>query len=298
MKMRMAMAVLVCGLGCVFGEKVPQEVLDMEAKRQARSVHLGYREIPAAQAVYGEVTVRECAPGSYFCAIGFNGGYMGIQEQGNGRKVAIFSVWEPGDPFDFKAHPDKSPEDTRTKELYAGEGVRTRRFGGEGTGGQSMMDFDWKPGQPYRFCVSAESGGDPWIAFTGWIYRDETKSWFKMATFSTVAVKGKPRVSGVYSFVEDFRRNYESAGQVRRADFTHFAAFDPDKKSWIMADKAQFTADRNPAMTVDAGPIGGGFFLQTGGETKNVTAPLWSVMTRGDVALREALSKEFQAPSK
>lgn len=294
MKMRvMMLMVLACGLV----RAVSQDVLDMEAKRQARSVHLGYREIPAAQAVYGEVTVRECVPGTYFCAIGFNGGYLGIQEQSHGKKVAIFSVWEPGNPMDFTAHPDKSPVDTRTKVLYEGENVRIKRFGGEGTGGQSMMDFDWKVGQTYRFCVSAESGGGEWIAFTGWLYREETQSWFKIATFNTVAVKGKPRVSGVYSFIEDFRRNYESAKQMRRADFTNFAAFDAEKKQWIMADKAQFTGDRNPVMTVDAGPINNGFFLQTGGETKNTTAPLWSVMTAADVTLREALRKEFQAPA-
>src|SRR3954447_11461242 len=58
-----------------------------------RSVHLAY---PAGEgtAFTNEVTVDRSAPGTYFCAIGWNKGYFGIQEQGRGKKVVIFSVWD------------------------------------------------------------------------------------------------------------------------------------------------------------------------------------------------------------
>ena len=58
-----------------------------------RSVHLHY---PAGEgtAFYNEVTVDQSAPGTYFCACGWNKGYFGIQELGNGKKVVIFSVWD------------------------------------------------------------------------------------------------------------------------------------------------------------------------------------------------------------
>ena len=68
----------------------------------ARSVHL-WHPAPDAEWAYGEVTVEKSVPGSYFATIGFSCGYCGIQELINGKKVAIFSVWDPGDPFDFKA---------------------------------------------------------------------------------------------------------------------------------------------------------------------------------------------------
>ena len=63
-------------------------------QRACRSVHLWYTG-PEAIAFYNEVTVEKSAPGTYFMACGFGGGYFGIQELGNGKKVVLFSVWEP-----------------------------------------------------------------------------------------------------------------------------------------------------------------------------------------------------------
>src|SRR5688572_13286804 len=54
-----------------------------------RSVHLAYTAEPGT-AFYIETTVRSSANGTYFCAIGFNSGYFGIQELANGKKLAIF----------------------------------------------------------------------------------------------------------------------------------------------------------------------------------------------------------------
>ena len=38
------------------------------------------------------VSVETSAPGTYFCVAGFDHGYLGIQELGNGRTLVIFSV--------------------------------------------------------------------------------------------------------------------------------------------------------------------------------------------------------------
>ena len=51
-----------------------------QAKRQARSVHLHWAGIPTnAVEVVGSVKVTEEQTNSYFMVIGFDGGYMGIQ---------------------------------------------------------------------------------------------------------------------------------------------------------------------------------------------------------------------------
>ena len=71
----------------------------------ARSVH-AWHPAPDAQWVYGEVTVEKTVPGSYFSVIGFSCGYCGLQELYDGRRVAIFSVWDPGDQFDFAIKAD------------------------------------------------------------------------------------------------------------------------------------------------------------------------------------------------
>ena len=185
----------------------------------ARSVHVMHIA-PAAQWMYGEATVEKSTPGSYYAVIGFSCGYCGIQELKDGRKIAIFSVWDPGDPFDFGAKADGVDERIRTKNLYAGAGVEISRFGGEGTGGKSMMPFDWKVGETCRFAVNVRKDGAHRAAFTGYVWRDG--AWFKIATFSTLQTKGEPSIRDAYSFVEDFRRTADSVRQVRRASFRNF----------------------------------------------------------------------------
>ena len=233
--------------------------------RGARSVH-AWHPAPEAEWMYGEIKVDESVPGSYFSVLGFKCGYFGIQELLDGKRVAIFSIWDPGDPFDFKARPDSVAEHLRTKNLYAGEGVAIKRFGGEGTGGQSMMPFDWKNGETYRFAVHASRDGDHRAAFTGYLWRNG--GWFKMATFSTLLAKGNPAIKEVYSFVEDFRRQPESRRQVRRASFVNFFA-KPAGGVWTAVENGSFTADKNPSPAIDAEIVENGFRLSTGGDTTN-----------------------------
>lgn len=264
---------------------------EQQAARQARSVHLSYRKWgKPAQIFYMEATVDRFWPGSYLCLLGFSGGYAGVQEHVNGRHVAIFSVWEPSDPFDFKAHPDAVDETRRTKNLYAGEGVRIKRFGGEGTGGQSMMDWAWQPGKPVRMAVSCAPDGAYRTAYTCWVWDDAKDAWFRMASFSTLVGGGKATLSGPYSFLEDFWRNVESKRHIRAARFSRLWAY--DGAQWTPSAEAQFTADSNVLTTIDAGPAADGFWLATGGDTQNTTVKLWSTVLPGgapdDSAARRA----------
>ena len=248
---------------CLFGAAAIAEESPWHSG--ARSVH-AWHPGPGAEWVYGEVKVDSSVPGSYFAVIGFNCGYFGIQELLDGSKVAIFSVWDPGDPFNFGAKADSVEEKIRTKNLYAGEGVNVGRFGGEGTGGKSMMPFDWKIGDTCRFAVHARRDGDHRAAFTGYLWRNGT--WFKMATFSTLQSKGDPAIKGIYSFVEDFRRCPESRRQVRRASFLNFFLKSAGGEWMALAD-SRFTCDNNSILTVDAEPVENGFMLTTGGDTVN-----------------------------
>jgi hypothetical protein len=40
---------------------------------------------------------------------------------------------------------------------------------------------------------------------------------------------------------------------------------------WVALNRATFTADNNPLENIDAGILQDGFFLATGGDTKNAT---------------------------
>lgn len=236
-----------------------------------RSVHLGY---PAPEGVefYNEMTVEKSAEGSYFMACGFDMGYFGIQELASGKKVVIFSVWDPTRGDD----PKTVKEEQRVKLLHKDEQVRTGRFGGEGTGGQSFLDFDWKVGQTYRFLVRAKVDGKR-TAYAGYFWLPEKKEWKHLVTFSTIA-NGKA-VRGCYSFVEDFRRNRVSATKARRAAFGNGWVKTLDG-NWVALTRARFTADSNPVTNIDAGLEGGRFFLVTGGETKNTGTRLGKTMER------------------
>jgi hypothetical protein len=237
-----------------------------------RSVHLGY-SAPASTAFYNEAAVVRSSPGTYFCVCGFNHGYYGIQELANGKKLLIFSVWDPGRQDD----PKQVAAERRVKLLHQGEGVRVGRFGGEGTGGQSFYDFDWKIGETYRFLVTATPDGDERTAFAGYFFHPGKKAWLHLITFSTIT--RHRHLGGYYSFVEDFRRNRVSATQARKAYYGN-GWVKPATGDWIPLVKATFTADSNPATNIDAGPDGMRFFLTTGGDTKNQTTKLRHVMTR------------------
>jgi hypothetical protein len=233
-----------------------------------RSVHLHY-SAGEGTVFYNEVTVDQSAPGTYFCACGWNKGYFGIQELGNGKKVAIFSVWDSN-----QNDPKAVEADKRVKLLHKDEKVRIGRFGGEGSGGQSFLDYDWKANVAYRFLVTAKVNGDR-TEYSGFFYIPEEKSWKHLGTFSTIT--GGKELGGYYSFVEDFMRDRVSATKVRRADFANVWV-KTVKGEWEAVTKAKFTADRNPVVNIDAGVKDDHFFLATGGATEYTDVKLGESM--------------------
>jgi hypothetical protein len=235
-----------------------------------RSVHLQYPG-PEGVAFYNEVTVEQSADGTYFMACGFDKGYFGMQELADGKKVVLFSIWDPGAQND----PKSVVADRQVKVLGHGDGVRVKRFGGEGTGAQSFLDYDWKIGQTCCFFIKATPDGDH-TAYAAYFRPSDSKQWKPLATFSTL--NGKP-MHGYYSFIEDFRRNRVSATKVRRARFGNGWVRKPDGQ-WVALTRARFTADSNPVTNIDAGADGPSFFLATGGQTTNAHAKLNDTMDR------------------
>lgn len=236
------------------------------AGKACRSVHLAFTA-PEGELFYNEVVVEQSAPGTYFCSTGFRQGYFGVQELWNGKKLVIFSVWDPG----AQDNPNAVPAEKRVKLLSKGEKVRVGRFGGEGTGGQSFLDNQWKNGETLRFLVSAKRLGEDRIAYTGWYAAPGLDGWQLIASFSTLSAKGL--LSGFYSFVEDFKRDGQSAQKARKARYGN-AWVKNLEGSWRPVKNARFTADGNPSMAIDAGFDKDRWFLATGGKTENKTTKL------------------------
>ena len=234
--------------------------------RAARSVHLGY-QAPDAMLFYNEMMVLESTPGSYFMAAGWNTGYFGIQELSDGRKVILFSVWDPTQGDD----PNAVKQDERVECLYNAPDVRIRRFGGEGTGGQCMGSLDWKIGDTLRFVVTAAADGNK-TAYAGYVRLDERSQWKHLVTFRTRT--GGQSLRGLYSFIEDFRRDGRSVLEVRRARFGN-GWVKTAGGEWLPLNRARFTAsgaEWEDKDRINAGLENGRFFLATGGDTKTTLA--------------------------
>ena len=230
-----------------------------------RSVHLGY-PAPVGVAFYNEVTIEQSAAGTYFMVCGWDKGYFGMQELGNGKKLVLFSVWDPGEQND----PSTVKDDVRVKQIHKDEQVRVGRFGNEGTGGQSFFDYDWKIGETYKFLVTAKAA-DKRTEYAGYFFLPEKKEWKHLVTFSTPT--GGTLMKGYYSFVEDFKRDRVSTTKTRYARFGN-GWVRPAEGEWQPLLKARFTADANPVTNIDAGIERNRFFLATGGEIENKTVPL------------------------
>jgi hypothetical protein len=229
------------------------------------SVHLSY-PAPTSVAFYQEAMIEKTAAGTYFMVCGWNRGYFGMQELANGKKRILFSVWDPGDQDDPKTVKDEQ----RVKLLHRDESVRVGRFGGEGTGGQSFFDFDWKIGETYQFLVTAKAA-DTRSEYSGFFYDPDNREWRHLVTFSTPA--NGELLKECYSFVEDFKRDKVSTTNTRRARFANgwVQGVDGD---WQRLTKARFTADANPEVNIDGGIDERGFFLAKGGLIENEAVKL------------------------
>ena len=245
-------------------------------KRQARSVHLQYGiggEFTGAQAT---VKVVETQPQTYFSIIGWHQGYCGIQDWGDER-VFIFSVWDPTDPDDYEIKAEDMKEELRAKVLYHDPKVSVSRFGGEGSGAKTLAGLAWKEGQGVTARIECEPDGKDRIAFTCSAKLEGSEEWMKIATISTIRDAKVKGLGFIASFVEDFRRDYQSAKVSREAEFYDVAVKPAGSAEWTKVTQAAFTADDTPSTNIDAGRRGEGtFFLKTGGDTVNGHTPLWT----------------------
>jgi len=249
------------GFVACFGLLVCEAAL-AESPRAARSVHLRY---PAERGefFYNEVVVEQTTGGSYFMACGWDKGYFGIQQlDSSTNKLVLFSVWDPTQGND----PNEVPRDDRVEVLFEGQGTRVKRFGGEGTGGQCFWPYQWETNEVCRFLVQATVTSNK-TSYAGWFYDNHAKAWRHLVTFRTKT--GGKALGGYYSFIEDFRRDGVSAGEVRRARFGNGWVRSLAGR-WIHLHRAKFTgsgADWEAKDTINAGFTNGMFFLSTGGKT-------------------------------
>lgn len=216
--------------------------------RGQTSTHLSY-QLDSKQtytAFYNEATATTDPSSTYYCAIGFGGGYMGMQVTSPTQRRVIFSIWDNATEGVSR---DKVEDKDRAGLLAKGERVFSDDFGGEGTGGHSHLKYLWKTGEKQRFLVTVKPDGDAAI-FAGYFYLNDQKKWMLISAWRRPRTPAK--LTGFYTFNEDFnharqatRRASYGNSWVRTADgkwqevttarFTRTAQNEPVRRDWMAA---------------------------------------------------------------
>ena len=140
------------------------------------SVHLRYilPSLGPLDAWYNEVEVQESSTSSYFSVLGHAYGYAGIQQLTEdpftGR--VIFSIWDP--PNCSYTDPSACPEEERAAFTTCGPDTVCTRFGGEGSGAKSYMEWNtWQTDMKYKFLIHASQRGKEHVEFSCRFYAAE-----------------------------------------------------------------------------------------------------------------------------
>ena len=238
--------------------------------RRGPSVHLNYR-LPKEKTIewfYNEVTVPEDYDrvSSYYMACGFGEGYFGFQNNSPERRKVLFSVWSPYVTDDAREIPDS----LRIKLLKKGETVKVQDFGGEGSGGQSFMPYDWKPGNTYKFLMRVRPDGKGSTVYTAYFCDAADGKWRLMASFL------RPVTDTWYKNAHSFLENYDPTMgyKTRRAYYNNQWACTADGE-WIPVTQAVFThcdtGRKGKRLDYTGGADEKGFYLMMGGFFDNYT---------------------------
>jgi hypothetical protein len=209
--------------------------------RRGPSVHISY-QLPAAaknkvEWFYNEVTVPtgNDVIGTFFMTDGFTVGYFGMQVNSPVERRILFSVWSPVNTDDPKSIPDS----LSVKLLKKGANVHGGEFGGEGSGGQSYLNYPWVAGKTYAFLVHAQADSVARTTiFTAYFRPADQQKWMLIASFK------RPRtgtyIQGEHSFLENFD---PEMGNITRKVFYGNGWVADTAGNWYPLEDATFTGD-------------------------------------------------------
>lgn len=207
--------------------------------RRGPSVHCGYDLAPVGDDVewfYNEAMVMpgQDPHGTYCMAIGFHGGYYGMQVCDNGVRKLIFSIWAPYNTDD----PSEIPPEKMVKVLKKHPKVYTGEFGHEGSGGQSFLEYPWESGKKYKFLCHIVPAGNNYTEFTSYFFFPETGRWELLCSF--LRPETDTYLKGAYSFLESFID--VNGHNFRKANFFNQWARTKAGK-WVPIDRMKLTGD-------------------------------------------------------
>ncbi|WP_293888436.1 MULTISPECIES: DUF3472 domain-containing protein [unclassified Sphingobacterium] len=240
--------------------------------RRGPSGHLNYT-IPTNQQVsyyYSEVKVPvgEDKIGSYFMANGFDQGYFGMQVNSATERRILFSVWSPYSTDD----PSQIPAEDRITLNRKAANTTTGEFGGEGSGGQSYLKYNWTAATTYKFLLKGEPDNSGSTDFTAWFNDPSTNNWILIASWKRPKIN--TYLTGFHSFLENFNAN--NGFLSRSAEYSN-QWVRTSTGTWLKVVESTFNVDatysNNQRIDAIGGITGNSFFLKNGGFFNTVVNP-------------------------
>lgn len=254
-------AIKIAGTAATNGMQFANDAANYYWSRRGPSVHSGYVTPANTEYFYNEITVPvgEDKIGSYFMSNGFNGGYAGMQVKSTTERWILFSVWD-GD------------NNAKTTLVRKGPDVVDNSFGGEGTGGQTYLVFNWKAGNTYKFITRGQPDGAGNTSYSAWIYTPETASWRFIATWKRPATNNS-YLTGNHSFLENFE---VEKGYLGRKVLLGNQWARSNTGVWTESTQMRYTGDatvtNQQRMDYAGGVEAGKFYLRNGGFFANYVA--------------------------
>lgn len=233
--------------------------------RRAPAVHLNFKAGVGEQYewLFNEVSVPKEFDiiGTYPQALGFDGGYFGIQNNSPTERRVIFSVWDA--KSNSQQPKQETPPENKAKLVEKGANVMGKDFGHEGTGVHTHWVFSWKPDVKYRFLLRAEPKDNSTI-YTAFFNSSEFRGWKMIAKIE------RPVKNGYFTNFNSFLENFDIRnGYAKRKVYIHSPFAKKVNGDWRGFSEAKFTVVANGAnrerIDFGGGVENGSFYLWTGG---------------------------------
>lgn len=154
--------------------------------------------------------------------------YAGFQVLDDGSRVAIMSVWDTyitdSSGADSIIHAVRTYPDTYRV---------SKPFEGEGSGIQTIVDYDWKQGQPYRALIQCDLTASGTCELSFYVMALQTGHWDKLIAYDLGF--GNTCMTDACAFLEDYL--VEEASEVRTMELWNFRAREGGG-SWVPAYSA------------------------------------------------------------
>ncbi|KAI8330480.1 hypothetical protein BC941DRAFT_456763 [Chlamydoabsidia padenii] len=128
---------------------------------------------------------------TYWCAIGFNRGYLGMQHNDGTERRILFSIWD-------------DQKGGKVDALQVGEGGKNEYFGGEGTGMHTMLHYNWKSEETvfFRLLADVNKAGN-YSDYTAWYRSGDKGKWTLIAKYRAHNITRW--LTNNYSFLENYK---------------------------------------------------------------------------------------------